>query len=684
MKLVFINHEREAFISDEKIVTIGSGSDAMIAVDSENVQPEQCRIVADGNQYFLEDSGGGVTMLNGRVVEQRAELASGDLIGVGNVKMRVQDLPAADDEAPAADPMATQKININNFAETQAYKADASSAGDETGEKVPRESGPPKGMDKDETFHGQVNLKDINPHKLLVFKNDQYLKEFPITQKEILIGNGSLSDLQLDSDLIARRHVKMLLVSSGVNLQALQDELKVYVNGEEISRAELVSKDVVTFGDIKLIYLAPGAIVAKDEIADILKNGVIKTPKSKKKFFRIVIGLLGFIVLMLLIGVMSGVWKEKPKTTAALPKAVLDESIRTAIQELINERDWDGALKEIKAKAASLEDAARFEEQVKMEMDSRRAYVSLQEAVDKEQWEKAAEYSRNIPVDSVYFLMMRKLFRDRSEKYTQAAFSDAKYLAGRKNSWDEAMKKLRLVLQLDPDNRAARRLYEKLDRRTKTTIVSTGGDDDTEDTESTVSFYNEFEAAQKLYLDGSLEEALAKFKSLSETITGADAQVMNLPGAITNLEMTQRYYNLGIEARNKGQQLEAVNVWEIMLGPARQVADGRIPVRIAKVRDEIIQYYLPKAAELLKKHKDLESASIYKRILLYDPQNAKAIEGLSAFDQKAKAYLDKGKMVRTDLGCEKAETYFQMVLDLTDESNEIHQEAMAARTDCAK
>jgi pSer/pThr/pTyr-binding forkhead associated (FHA) protein len=69
---------------------IGRAQDAPLRVNHPTVSRRHARLVVEASAAFVEDLGGtNGTMLNGKVITGRKELQDGDMIGVGDVQLKV-------------------------------------------------------------------------------------------------------------------------------------------------------------------------------------------------------------------------------------------------------------------------------------------------------------------------------------------------------------------------------------------------------------------------------------------------------------------------------------------------------------------------------------------------------------------------------------------------------------------
>src|SRR5712692_594243 len=78
--------------------------------------------------------------------------------------------------------------------------------------------------------------------------------EFPIGELEFTIGRQGDNDINLEDDLVSRRHCSIQLLDGRVVLRDLESKNGTLVNGEAISEKVLRHGDVLKVGSSTFIY----------------------------------------------------------------------------------------------------------------------------------------------------------------------------------------------------------------------------------------------------------------------------------------------------------------------------------------------------------------------------------------------------------------------------------------------
>jgi pSer/pThr/pTyr-binding forkhead associated (FHA) protein len=78
---------------------------------------------------------------------------------------------------------------------------------------------------------------------------------YELVKEEATIGRGDESDLVLPNVSVSRAHARVLRGAQGVNIEDLDSQNGIVVNGEKVEQHSLCSGDMVEIGRFTLIYL---------------------------------------------------------------------------------------------------------------------------------------------------------------------------------------------------------------------------------------------------------------------------------------------------------------------------------------------------------------------------------------------------------------------------------------------
>jgi len=79
--------------------------------------------------------------------------------------------------------------------------------------------------------------------------------KFEITKARTTIGRSEENDLVIDNLLMSRQHAVIQIKDAGHVIKDLESNKGTYVNGNRIEEQTLISGDVLTLGDISMIYM---------------------------------------------------------------------------------------------------------------------------------------------------------------------------------------------------------------------------------------------------------------------------------------------------------------------------------------------------------------------------------------------------------------------------------------------
>jgi pSer/pThr/pTyr-binding forkhead associated (FHA) protein len=94
--------------------------------------------------------------------------------------------------------------------------------------------------------------------------------EFPITDKQILVGRSSDLDMVLVEDMVSRKHARIAMQGDQIWIEDLGSTNGTFVNGEKIKRARLKEGDRVLIGTSILKVIAGGS--APRDGADVKRD----------------------------------------------------------------------------------------------------------------------------------------------------------------------------------------------------------------------------------------------------------------------------------------------------------------------------------------------------------------------------------------------------------------------------
>ncbi|REG32328.1 FHA domain-containing protein [Archangium gephyra] len=331
------------FVRDE--ITIGRQEGNTIRLTERNVSRRHARLVRQNGHVLVEDLGSynGVR-INGERIQGQTQVADGDLIQIGDYDLALQKEAAAQVQAQAQPPPASQvgaptirmpssaiQAALNEIQSKSAPAAEAETEMDvpaheeehEEHDDAPTPS--PAEQRRHSTAVIRMDQVEMNrprkvaaveaedaPH-LLVVSAELKGQEFACIRTEMRIGRTDDNDIAIDHRSLSRTHAKLVREDSGEwRIIDMQSANGMAVNGESYAQASLAHGDLIELGHVKLRFLGPG------QSADGLTHD--GTAQGSKK------GLVLALAGVLLLGVAGGaawfVFGQQPDTPVTPPAPV--------------------------------------------------------------------------------------------------------------------------------------------------------------------------------------------------------------------------------------------------------------------------------------------------------------------------------------------------------------------------
>jgi pSer/pThr/pTyr-binding forkhead associated (FHA) protein len=82
-------------------------------------------------------------------------------------------------------------------------------------------------------------------------------QDYPLRQREVVIGRGRQSDVQISDPKISRKHARLLFDEDYIKLEDLGSAHGTLVNGERGESFMLKDGDVIAMGETLLVFKIP-------------------------------------------------------------------------------------------------------------------------------------------------------------------------------------------------------------------------------------------------------------------------------------------------------------------------------------------------------------------------------------------------------------------------------------------
>lgn len=221
-------------------ITIGRKEGNTIRLTERNVSRHHARLFRRNGSYIVEDLGSynGIT-INGERLDGKAELTSGDQLGIGDYALAFQSEARA--KAQTAPPVA------------------------------PRAQPAPR---------------------LVVLGEPAPGAEFTLNKPALRIGRDERLDIWINHKSISHEHAEVQVSDGRVTIYDLDSANGMRINGIEASRAVLETGDMVELGEVRFRFFLPQGAHSLEPLPEEPRSAEAPSPTPKPIFALALIGLL--------------------------------------------------------------------------------------------------------------------------------------------------------------------------------------------------------------------------------------------------------------------------------------------------------------------------------------------------------------------------------------------------------
>ena len=288
-------------------ITIGRQDGNSIRLTERNVSRSHARLLKRNQAYIVEDLGSynGVTV-NGERIDEKAQLAVGDQLGIGDYDLAFQsDTPATQKTMPLPAPM-------------------------------PKSAPPPR---------------------LVVLSDPVTGAEFSLSKPVLRIGRDERLDIWINHKSISHEHAEVQLKDGTVTVFDLDSANGMRINAVPVSRAVLEAGDILELGKVRFRFVPPEGSRNLDPIPlEAMSDG--PPASSRKAGIAIsVIGLLlvagaGAVLTTMRAVPQSVAIAEHPSVVAAalppdaepVPRELVNAAGDSDGQAIDEPQEWEGRL----------------------------------------------------------------------------------------------------------------------------------------------------------------------------------------------------------------------------------------------------------------------------------------------------------------------------------------------------
>jgi len=386
-------------------VTIGREKGNTIRLTERNVSRLHARLLKRNGAYIVEDLGSynGVTV-NGERIENKAALAAGDQLGIGDYDLAFQ-----------SDVMAT----ANTWPAPK-----------------PRSQPPPR---------------------LVVLGEPAAGAEFTLGKPVLRIGRDERLDIWINHKSISHEHAEVQVSGGRVTVFDLESANGMRVNGVSATRAVLETGDILQLGEVRFRFLpAEGA----HSLVSLPEDSPAALPSSssprKPLIALLVIGLLAAVAAGAVLATLRSSRGSAPTSSSAA-----DAAAARAMSSVAAEQASDTGTPTSGDPSSNVGgDIVSVDEPQEWE----RELVRARRALMRERFDRAYAIAEELPADSV--LRETPEFAEIRYRYVQSHIHEAERALGG-GDIDSARREAALVLEVQGITPKQRQEARRLDRRAK-------------------------------------------------------------------------------------------------------------------------------------------------------------------------------------------------------------------------
>ncbi|NNE18166.1 MAG: FHA domain-containing protein [Myxococcales bacterium] len=288
-------------------ITIGREDGNSIRLTERNVSRSHARLLKRNEAYIVEDLGSynGVT-INGERIDEKAKLAVGDQLGIGDYDLAFQtDAPATRKKMTAAAP----------------------------------------------------KPKSAPPPRLVVLSDPVVGAEFSLSKPVLRIGRDERLDIWINHKSISHEHAEVQSKDGRVTVFDLDSANGMRVNGVPVSRAVLEAGDTLELGKVRFRFVPPEGARSLDPVP---LEAVSDGPPASSRKAGIAVSVIGLLLLAGAGAVLTtmrqeperGATAEQPPVVVAslspeaapVPEEAVDAAGDSDGQAVDEPQEWEGRL----------------------------------------------------------------------------------------------------------------------------------------------------------------------------------------------------------------------------------------------------------------------------------------------------------------------------------------------------
>ncbi len=661
------------FTEENNRVTVGRKPDNDLSVPLPNVSSYHAVIEWQDGVIAIEDlnSTNGV-FVNGKKLTERVPVNCGDRVAFGSIdflleceeKESIEPSPVQIQEEDPEN--GTVMVDVTEIPDIPLVASDSGKVSD-------TDQNPAKKT----VLFGMKNVLKV-PRLVLLDNSLNPTEEFALDKGEMIVGRETDSDIQIDHVSISRIHAR--LFRKGDNSFSVEDENStngLFVKDRRVSEHALRHGDLLRFGDVPAVYLAPGKLFSFED----LKEGKGGTGgfEGKKKLLIIVGGVMLFllIVLMLLPSGSSG--GAPTQRGNRLTRAEIMKEVHLSMEN----QDWDKVVELIQS--FQLKGADKELTKAKMEIANRSKFLTMNQKIQSGDFADARQILSQINSESAYFSRGNEVIKSAESSYID---SEGEKIEGKLGDGDlEAAYKLAADLKEKfPDNQEVldqytdvKQKFNKFKKRVAARSVYVRRQR-AANRKAAVSL----KKAKEYYLNGRIVDALASIDQASNAYLEKN---LKIPSRIrhmkTYMNEVRENYEKGKQLALQGKVSTAVPMFEKVFEISKQNLYGQDGKIERDAMGLMVDYYMDKATSLYRKQNYAAAYNFLVKILKTNPGLQKAASMKRDIENKGQELYNKGYIEQTQYNdCKRAVFYFKQVIQMVPKTDPLYKKALKRISDC--
>ncbi len=635
---------RKEFPLNEQITIIGREEGCHIILDSKTISKKHFRIISKGLKIYVEDlnSTNGVS-INDQKVEKITEITENDIIQFGVYFAQLNN---------------TNKLK-------KSYKVD---------EVVAQKQ-------------SDSIKKNSAPYFKLICTDKRYPGlTFEIQDGISAIGRTKKSDFVLPDDTLSGRHLQLTKTGPKLFVEDLDSANGSMLNDRKLrGKLQVFANDKIEIGSV--------AFSVESNIEKV------SAKKSPKKIIMIAGGVLGFSMVVLFL-------ISQLKTD---PTLEIKNNKQKSIEDKIESRDkeiqkkigfaelaatkgnWNEAIKycnEVSEMDPANERVKTLLIKYKSEAENYLIFKEGRQAIDLYDFEKALVSLSKVPKGTYYSSDSTMLIRQAKEELMKKYYKDARSFRKAKR-FKDAYEQLKKLFELTPNYEEAVDLkskleldmkdygikYEKFEIKIEDVQDDSMGEDKF-DKKALVAKYPEHEVntAIEYFLGGDIQRSL---KFLSKV--GASHKSYQACQDLTKkLQLYKSKFDTGNSEFINKNYAQAREAWQTALEIEKDLlADLEMQSKYAKqMKYNLSEGFNELGQTALKNERYKSAYKYFKESNEFNPNNTQNLQDMAKMKELATKFWAKSLELEQK-GDKKAFSYWEAIISITDETEELHKNASA-------